>query len=845
MGPAPEFTRVRRCQLRDTVGVYAGVLLNLLVLVWGGHAHALSLRSAKIRIDPKRGDSFVLAGSSNGLSGDVTLALDRFRFMVPAKEFRKGKFNAGKGGSGLTLLKVSRDRFIAEGVGLALAGLPNPFPLQVGNDCELIRVRSKATRKAKHRSARTQLSLAGDAGPCRITSRPSLDPITVQATVQTDVTVRLSIPGNVDAESVKLFKVDNAGRPMGAPLCVLQDDGKASDGDQVAGDATFGCIVGFTEPHVTLLPLIVVASSAGQAFSSPGFVLAVVNPPAPSDIQIVLDVQNAAASFWSQSQSQFGDGLQARTRTIAFLGGQQGVLEAALSPDGVDIGIVYTSGIVGGLMLSPRIPAVSASTATMRLLAGPTAFLRLLDTQRGSLHTGFPESTAGCMTAPRHRVGNGNVLVFDPLFFPAGEDESITIPDMMQNACPNFSITPAYGSDATVGAILSLANYGTVLLTTHGFVDPFWRVNFLTGQETDSPPTDFRHLLTPPALTIVGPVPGSPYTKPVVAVAPSFMQYVPGQMPDGIVWAGYCWSAFSGGFGEFLTKGASTVFGFTSVVSSPFALSSGANLFQHLLDDFATANEAYESITPKVDPLGSFVFDPRTHLWAVPAHFDIYGDSTTAYLGPVSLVPGASTIMNGSEVALTAVVEGADSCTLRYHWRNSVPSLGTLTDGMGSDDFQSDMTSVNFTANANGLMGTTSVDVGVLSQDAMDTNLNTCGSVVVEGTTTTTTSSPATTTTTSPVVCTKPGQLCSLSQPACACRYSCDTGCGTLSCYELEAVGSQCDYSNPGSCPVGSFCVPSDRYNLTYTCDEECTHELLYPGCHCFLGECVRPCSIP
>jgi hypothetical protein len=706
--------------------------LLLLGLALSVPAHALTLGHSIVSLDPSRTDGFVLSGRYSGaLAGDVAVTIDRFVFRVAANDLKhKGntlRYRAPKGTVGLTslLLIPKRGRFVVTSKNLVLTGLPNPVAVQVGpaaggGDCAMVRFQEHS--KKSRRGSRTRLSSPHDAGPCRFMTAPRISPASVVTGASTLLTVRAQVTGAVDGNSLQVFRLGAGGVTDGAALCTLVDDGVAAHGDQIAGDGTFGCAVDVTEATPGLVPLVVQGTGGGKTFTSPGFLLPVVRGLADGDVQAVLDAQTAAWKTWTDASAHLGDGLAARVQTLRALRGAAGVLEAALSPDGLDIVVRYASGLQGGLMLSPRAQGgAAARSGVARGTSARSEWPRDAGVPRAAGDLGL------CDGIQRTRVRNTNVLVFDPGYFPTSintgsgpvvGDEAPGIASMLSGSCLGMSVTSRTGPLANVDAIRSAGGYGTVILVTHGLVDANGGVDFLTGEPVSAT-----------SATVFGPDLGSgaldiieigPPLDNVFTVTPEFIAGVAGGS-DHIVYAGHCWSTYNASEATAWAAAANTsYFGYTTPVSTTFAATDGTRIFDELVNQFRTTGDALKAIplADRVDP------DPTPPFPAAIMTL-FFTDENMAYVGTPTLSPTTASVPNGQSQTYTVTLDGGDSCDLRYHWTGGTAHGHVEGDGK-MDDFTTTSNSASYAATGPG-DGDDGVRVDVLppesatNQDPLDT----------------------------------------------------------------------------------------------------------------------------
>ncbi|HEX7182833.1 MAG TPA: hypothetical protein VF756_13400 [Thermoanaerobaculia bacterium] len=410
------------------------------------------------------------------------------------------------------------------------------------------------------------------------------------------VQVRIQPDPLLDPASLSLLRVDAGLNPIGSPLCNPRDNGNLGNGDDIAGDSVFSCFADFLEPEPGVVRLIVRAVFDGATLASPPFFLDVVEPLSEQDAQTILQVQQQASQIWQQKRNELGDNLAARTATAEAVRALPGVADAGVAADGLTVWILYESGVRGGLMLNP--PGTRGGGMGLSGSGAPLSVTRL------------------ALADEDTPVENTKVMIWDAYnseFAPF--DEGPDLQQLFQNAsCPKFSVTYLIDGQATVDSVRSFTQFGTVILVTHGALDGDGQVVFLTRE-----PTSLFGILGHAIDLLLGRV---SILGDVFAIRPGFISSLPGGFENAIVYNGSCESSANATMANaFLGKEAKTYFGYTRVVNSDFAQSTANQLFQALVTDRDNTGEAFNKVTPKVDPT------------APNATFTMNGDDKVVYTG--------------------------------------------------------------------------------------------------------------------------------------------------------------------------------------------------------------------
>jgi hypothetical protein len=688
----------------------------LLPVAAGAQTPGVTVSSATITIDPQTADSYSLQGGFTGLSFSdaqvVNWSVGQFSGSIPISAFAQDPdtgaltYHDSTGQapgwiSSLTIDPASLT-FTAQTSGVILAGLPNPFAVQLGTDsasaCTMARVQTVD-------GTTFRLTAGDDLGiPCRMPAPPQVSQPSFFAGEPTDVRFRVTIlpTANLDPASVQIFRVDANAQPMGSPLCVLRDSGAATDGDSTAGDGVYSCIVHFSEATPGSIPLLAQATAGAGRLFSQGFSVLAVAPMSQADVDALASTQAEADSAWLDNFTAFGDTAQSRIQTMAALRGLPGVAEVRLLEDGLSIGVQLTSGVKYALVLNrlsdgPDVssanrhghPAIASATRGRARAANDASQLppvRAADAQ-----------PAACNSPARPVVRNNAVLIWDSGFFPTPNVSSVAMDRFSAVKCPGFFVDHVAASIANAQRFPS---YGTIIIETHGTV---WMNDqaFVTSDRVDlmaTPWSDPRWRGAQIGGTIIaGGIPGH-QGEAYWALTPQFFQAL-GPFQKTIVFAGACESgrpapipfidAGASPMADVLAANGGAYFGFTDITRSAFIQLVAPSLFDHLLKDYWTVADAYQA-EPHTDPLLQALQNFGFPTAQANSRFVLQNDPANklAYLGnpaiaalstPPSFSTGTAGVLN-----LQAQLEGAVGCdgTMNYMWKNPA-TVGHLTPATG------------------------------------------------------------------------------------------------------------------------------------------------------------------
>jgi hypothetical protein len=691
-------------------------------------ATGLSLgNGSSIRLNPRRSDQFRLVGRHGIKSLDgvesLVLELDRFAFVVPVDSFverKRGRlvYQAGKGVVGIIrlVLDLRHRRFEAQARGLALAGLPHP--LRVGlsagavSECTIANLAAPHARRKRSapvvlRPHRGRATL--DACPLE---DPGADPQNVLVGEQTDVRVQVTAADDtsVDPDSVRLYRADASGRPSGAALCTLVDDGSPASGDTAASDRVLGCLATFKEKDEGSVPLVIGATVGGKRVTSPGFAVGVVAPLGADDARKLGQGQEDALAAWTAAAASHGDTLAARLEALTAIRGLEGVAEAMLAGDGSSIEIHYASGVVGAVLLTPRVMPEGEDAAL-----GPGGLFVPRPRRRA-----VSPVTARTMSA---QVGNARALVFDPGYFPNSEaqvgggvlytNEAPFITGILQRAaCPRFTVTQILGEAANLASLSALTQYGTVAVSTHGLLLQSGDTAFLTGERVNEQFTErySRDLQISGSVVPTG-IPDAQVAAAAM-VRPRFITNLGGAFDNTVVYVGACWTTANRSLANaFIAKGAAAYLGYHRQVSTRFATDVGRRFIAGFVEPQRSIVEAYDGVSPKIDP----------YLHA-RARFDLYTGTEVAYVGEIEVTPTTARLESDGRATFEVKIAGTETCDLVYAWTNT-GNAGHLG---GGDTQETSTPQVTYTAETDKTdTDTLTLEVFALAADSMRTSLGT------------------------------------------------------------------------------------------------------------------------
>ena len=739
---------------------------SILLLLSVSAASALTLDAASVTVRPARTDTFQLKGRLSAFSLDgadaVVVTLDRIAVRLPVDKLtRKRKvvtYRDRRPGARISHLRLDlgHRRFFAVGEDWALANLPNPLPVSIGTDrsveCRMTRFRNPVARTkaavtpgTTPRVSRLVLAPGSDAGPCDAIGTPEPTPVVVIAGTRTEVGVEARVAASVDATSLRLVRLDAAGRTVGTPLCTLA----------AVEDDRFACATTVSEPSPVDVTLAVEGMAGGARVSSRGITLPVVPPHTDADRAMVGTAAKAVGDAWTDAVARLGDTPDARVELLRAMRAIPGIRSAELSPDGVDVTFRYTSGWMGIVFLtrlaeSEPTPTVAPTRAALGA-AVPAPASRTRGVFR-SCGPNAPPDQVCCQPMDRRVPLLGRrVLIWDTKFFTSDHDDAPVIKAKLEAlACLGQHSEEILAENADVASAARFPGADTLIVSSHGGVDQYDRVMIATGEETSTARTtlhqdDLDHGFVSTGLA------RDEYSHTMVnvyTITERYIQRLP-KFPDrSIAYLSYCYSAYRHGLTTFIDKGVGVAFGYDWKVLSTFTRDVAPQLFDGLLARFQTAGDAYDAVPDKIDPqpqLGEIPGE-RKNTWLtflLPAYFTYEGEPRIAYVGQPDVSPDVSALDPGQSTTLTATVEGAGTCELKYHWHNS-GDAGDLTGDTGTNDFQSTENTATYTGHDEPAEPGDEIGVELLSPDS-DPIGTSCAEATVGSTTSTTVTTTSTT----------------------------------------------------------------------------------------------------
>jgi hypothetical protein len=664
---------------------------------------AMTVEKATVRVNPTRTDTVRLAGSLPGMSLDgaesIRVALDGVGFEVPVSAFtrkrRKLRYRATGDEPGISSMRIDTQsgKFEVALRPLALGTIESPVTLDITagetSACTRLRLvdrKGGGRRRGRPRPQRFVLSSKKGLGDSCAVETPDFDPPALLVGDPRAVIVLVGVAGTVGDGGARLHAADATGVPTGSALCTLLDDGDASHGDATAGDGRFSCILDVDTAAPRRLRVVATATIDGTTEVSPVGDLGVSALISQEELQDVLAMGRQAADVCRTKMAEHGDTLRARLAAVAALRTDPRIARIGIAEESGAITLTHDSGIVGGACgTCVEVPGLepAARASLQPLIARSTE-----------------DDDAQLITS--HRV-----FVWSPQWRELISSEAVPVAEMYERStCPRFQVTRVLGQAATADALAGISGAGTIVLVSHGTaykISSNLPFNCIYTKDRIGDPEAgvyYRTELHRRGLALDWDLDATS------CVTPWRLRRLSLRVENAFFWGGFCLSGLHRTNGDpgsrpgkrdivslvdtFLAGGVHTYFGFTRKVSDEWSgILARRDVFPQLLQSKTTA-EVFDAVDPKVDPhndrpdiaLARFVSFPQ--------------DGRPLVYLKAKITPKNPGLLPGQQQALTVTVEGADDCSLQYHWRNS----GLAGHLLGGDDVTTTSPTVTYEAGA-------------------------------------------------------------------------------------------------------------------------------------------------
>ena len=203
----------------------------------------------------------------------------------------------------------------------------------------------------------------------------------------------------------------------------------------------------------------------GKATYSPSFTLDVVTPYTEQEAQQTMTAQENSELTWQNNLIKYGDTKKARDETVKAVKKLEGIKDAGVTSDGVNIWIEFKSGIRGGMVLSQEGSEARGTTGPF-MGEKEKAAMRRVDSSLSALQSTCKQKsdTAGGTFS----VGNCDVLIWD---WYALDSEQVRYDSIFYTNPDNkFKVDKRIGGEeldgCRVDSLRDITKYGTLIVRT-------------------------------------------------------------------------------------------------------------------------------------------------------------------------------------------------------------------------------------------------------------------------------------------------------------------------------------------------------------------------------------------
>ena len=278
----------------------------------------------------------------------------------------------------------------------------------------------------------------------RLRANPTV--LKIGKATQVIAVVAIGKASNIVTNSVKVFRVDDAGNTM-ANLGVAMDDGVTGPNcDAIQGDGNYTKCMQITctaEPRVRLRASVQVQSGTQTYTAFTDIIdLDCVGPVTSADC----DGAVAAVGAAKAAAAAAGGGTAGQAAAIAALKADPGVDTAGpAAGGGAGAWVRFKTGLLGGVNLG-------------------------VDGNRGGEGGDTANPAAeGDLALATVQVQSKNALLLDPFAATLGADEVAATASMMNNLqCPAYTVDAPKNGDANMSYYRNMYSYGVIAMASHG-----------------------------------------------------------------------------------------------------------------------------------------------------------------------------------------------------------------------------------------------------------------------------------------------------------------------------------------------------------------------------------------
>jgi hypothetical protein len=408
------------------------------------------------------------------------------------------------------------------------------------------------------------------------------------------VTVEMDPTSVFDAATVRLMREKGG---VSKVATALYDDGDLAHGDEIAGDSIFSAIMNVDETSVGPITLYGAADAPTVGTETgPATTLAVVEPLSQAQLQKVRDLQGSAHLAYQTAIAGGANSSAALDAAVTALATDPEVISVARSDRSAMA--IYRSGVIGALNFGSADERGGYGIRDIRDASLPRTRIALEEP---------PPIYPLALTEEELVPGNNHAFLMSPWLtdFGASDDNPWLAGRLPTTACPRYQVGAKYNNfAATFDAMLGVADYGLVSISTHGdtFVESKLKETQLLPEvlvKMEMLGLQTNAANTRDMLWLRGGVDDANLSRPEVMVAlltgalvmdsqdlgvtARFFRFYAGTFKDSFVNLGACRSLRNGDIAKaILAKGAKAVMGYSDYVNSGWAQSKVQGLLECL-----------------------------------------------------------------------------------------------------------------------------------------------------------------------------------------------------------------------------------------------------------------------
>ena len=418
----------------------------------------------------------------------------------------------------------------------------------------------------------------------------------------------------------KLVKVDGNNNEI-SEIGNLLDNGDLNNGDDISKDNVYSGKFIITETSAGTLRLKAkgnVNTGGTTASQNSNIVsVSVYGELNSGEVGVVLSTQDTAADQLQIFLAGNPNNIEnASTQLKAWLETRPGV--ASVEKGGnTSLIIEYTNGLSGGMIFSvegieTRGGTGSDSMNSNRVSKIPVEKQTIGENSYENFYN-FKNEPENVLLDP-NLIGNRNVLIFSPYEAVwVNNERPIVIDRLATSPCKDYKVTSLVNTEATVGSLFSMTQYGFIIFATHGSQGKA----ILTGEVVDTNAAiykdTYRGLLQADRISVfknikISAIGGVNVIADVWAIKSGFISSLTGNFPNSVILNNSCASLANPNLADaFIGKGAKTYYGYDKTVNGAFAKMIADSIAKRMAVTGMTSGQAYFNAADPQTPFAQFL----------------------------------------------------------------------------------------------------------------------------------------------------------------------------------------------------------------------------------------------